>query len=90
VSQRVVFQPEHAGVIWAAGVRADCRNPTVIKADGVYYLYYTGTDEGGGIIGAAQASSPLGPWTDLGAIAPPFLGHSLKARQSSSRASPII
>ncbi len=33
-----------------------------------YYLYYTAKDTGGGIVGAAVASSPFGPWTDLGAV----------------------
>jgi predicted GH43/DUF377 family glycosyl hydrolase len=70
----MIFQPNHPGMVWQAGQWADCRDPTVIKVGDVVYLYYTGTDTTGGIIGLATASSPAGPWTDLGSIIPPIVG----------------
>ena len=72
--QKVVFQPNHIGMNWLNDQWADCRDPDVIKVGNLYYLYYTGSDIHGGIIGLATAPSPLGPWTDWGAIlsAPPL------------------
>ena len=64
----VVFQPDHTGMNWLNGQWANCRDPDVIKVGNLYFLYYTGSDISGGIIGMATASSPMGPWTDWGAI----------------------
>ena len=65
----VVFQPTHPGSVWEGfDSWSDCRDPLVIKVDDLYHLYYTGTDVDGGIVGVASAPSPLGPWTDQGAI----------------------
>lgn len=69
--QGMVFQPDHPDMVWQNGDWADCRDPMVIKIEGVYYLYYTGMDTGGGIIGIATANSLLGPWDDWGAVTPP-------------------
>lgn len=69
--QGVIFQPNHDSAIWEANEWADCRDPMVLLDGDVFYLYYTGRDAGAdgahGIVGIAQASSPEGPWTDLGA-----------------------
>ncbi len=72
----VVFQPAHAGMNWRSGQWADCRDPTVVKVGDQYFLYYTGSDVSGGIIGVATATSPMGPWTDWGVIlnSPPQSG----------------
>jgi beta-xylosidase len=67
----MVFQPEHPGMVWEAGQWADCRDPTVIKIDQLYYLYYAGRDVAGSIIGLATAPSPEGPWFDHGSILDP-------------------
>ena len=71
----VVFQPNHDGMIWGGfDTWSDCRDATVIQAGNLYYLYYTGLDYDAdlhtsvGIVGLANAPSPLGPWTDQGAI----------------------
>lgn len=67
--QGVVFQPTHAGSVWGGfDTWSDCRDPTVVKVGNLYFLYYTGLDNDGGIVGLATASSPLGPWADQGAI----------------------
>ena len=67
--QGVVFQPDHPGMIWGGfNTWSDCRDPTMVKIGSVYYLYYTGLDKKGGIVGVATASSLLGPWTDWGSI----------------------
>ncbi|MCB9136422.1 MAG: family 43 glycosylhydrolase [Anaerolineales bacterium] len=71
--QGMIFQPTHPGAGWTAGIWADCRDPHVIYADGQYYLFYTGTDIAGGIVGVASAPAPEGPWTDLGPVVPPVL-----------------
>lgn len=67
--QGMIFQPDHPDMVWG-GVNtwSDCRDPTMIKIDETYYLYYTGLDQAGGIIGMATASSPFGPWYDWGAV----------------------
>lgn len=62
------FQPDHPDMIWENNTWADCRDPMVLKDHDTYYLYYTGKDISGGIIGVAQATSPLGPWTDFGKV----------------------
>ena len=72
--QGMIFQPNHSGMIWVKDQWADCRDPMIIKYENQYYLYYTGSDTGGGIIGVATALSPTGPWTDLGSIIPPLPG----------------
>jgi predicted GH43/DUF377 family glycosyl hydrolase len=66
--QGMVFQPDHAGMIWENGHWADCRDPMVFKQGSTYYLYYTGFDVNGGIVGLATASSLRGPWVDQGAV----------------------
>jgi predicted GH43/DUF377 family glycosyl hydrolase len=67
--QGVMFQPTHPGSLWE-GFEAwsDCRDPTVIEENSRYFLYYTGLDTGGGIVGLATAPSPQGPWSDWGAV----------------------
>lgn len=69
--QGLVFQPDHPGMVWSDGAWADCRDPMVVEIAGVYHLYYTGRDQGGGIVGLATAPSAAGPWTDHGAVIPP-------------------
>jgi len=71
----MIFQPSHPKVIWSSTAWSDCRDPHVIFANGVYYLYYTGLDETGGIIGVASAPTAIGPWTDLGTVITPVPGH---------------
>lgn len=71
----MIFQPSHLGALWVPDAWADCRDPHVIFADGLYYLFYTGTDATGGIVGVASAPTPYGPWTDLGPVIPPTLDH---------------
>jgi len=67
--QGMVFQPNHSGMIWGGfNTWSDCRDPTVAKVNGIYYLYYTGLDQSGGIVGVATSISPVGPWTDWGAV----------------------
>lgn len=67
----MVFQPNHPGSKWKETGWADCRDPMMLKNNGVYYLYYVGADEEGGIVGVATAASPQGEWTDWGSIIPP-------------------
>ena len=71
VQENVVFEPDHPGMVWEDGMFADCRDPTVIKVENVYYLYYAGRDEAGSIIGLATAPTPSGPWFDWGTIVAP-------------------
>jgi len=73
--QGEAFRPNHAGEFWPAGSEAWCRDPMVLKDGDLYYLYYVGRDEGGGIIGAGVASSLAGPWKDLGAVVPVLDGQ---------------
>ena len=63
----MIFQPDHVGMVYQVGEWADCRDATIFKLGNTYYMYYTGLDTNGGIIGVATASSPLGPWYDWGA-----------------------
>jgi predicted GH43/DUF377 family glycosyl hydrolase len=66
--QGMIFQPEHANMIWPGwGMWSDARDPMIIKLQSRYYLYYTGLDTRGGIVGVATAASLRGPWQDLGA-----------------------
>jgi hypothetical protein len=73
--QGMIFQPNHAGTTWQAGKWANCRDPSVIKANGQYFLSYSASDQDGGIIGMATSDSPAGPWEDTGAILPPIPGN---------------
>jgi len=79
IEQGLIFQPNHPNMIWTVGQWADNRDPHVIKVGQLYYLYYTGTDADGGIIGLATADSPLGPWIDLGSVVTPQAGNSLES-----------
>lgn len=65
--QGMIFQPNHAGAVWKSGRWADCRDASVFKFHQVYYMYYTGRDVTGSIIGWATSVSPVGPWHDWGA-----------------------
>jgi hypothetical protein len=65
--QGMVFQPSHAGMLWKAGSWADCRDATVQKIGDIYFMFYTGRDESGPIIGWATSFAPAGPWHDWGA-----------------------
>ena len=67
----MVYAGEHA---WS-----DNRDPMVFKYEGDYYLFYTGLDVDGGIVGVAKASSLSGTWEDLGAILPPEPGAMLES-----------
>jgi beta-xylosidase len=69
-TQEMVFQPNHPGTLWTAGAWADCRDPTLFKEGDLYYLYYSGHDQDGAIIGVATAPTPAGPWSDQGSIMP--------------------
>jgi hypothetical protein len=64
----MIFQPYHLGTSWKAGRWADCRDATVLKVGDNYYMYYTGRDSTGPIIGLAVSISPSGPWYDWGKI----------------------
>ena len=64
----LMLQPAHASMLWQNGQWADCRDPMVIKVGDNYFLYYTGLDQMGGIVGVATSSSITGPWYDWGAI----------------------
>ena len=66
----MVFQPNHAGMVWQPGEWADCRDPMVVKEGDLYYLFYSGQDVEGGIIGYATATSLAGPWKDWGKVMP--------------------
>lgn len=66
------FHPNHEDMVWSEDGWADCRDPMVIKEDGTYYLYYTGLDTTGGIIGyATAANSILEEWEDHGRMTDP-------------------
>jgi beta-xylosidase len=75
VVEDMVFQPNHPGSIWDETGWADCRDPMLMKQGEIYYLYYTGVDEQGGIVGVATAPSPTGKWTDWGNVIPPKPGY---------------
>ena len=67
--QGAVFQPNHEGMVYAGPEAwSDCRDPMILKHNGQYYLYYTGRDLSGGIVGVAKATTLEGPWEDLGAV----------------------
>jgi len=66
--QGVVFRPHHPDALYSGPTTwSDCRDPMVLAYNGRYYLYYTGADRSGPIIGVAMADNPAGPWYDLGA-----------------------
>lgn len=75
----MIFQPSHSGAVWKDNHSADCRDPFVLKLGEVYYLYYTGRDKKGGIIGLASAPTPVGPWTDLGGVVAPVEDEMLES-----------
>jgi hypothetical protein len=77
--QGFIFKPHHPGMLWVDGQWADCRDPTVIKVNGLYYLYYTGEDTSGGIVGLATAAELSGPWIDWGAVLPAVPGAALES-----------
>lgn len=65
----IVFQPQHEGMVYPwPHAWADARDPMVLKYEDTYYMYYTGQDKTGGIVGLASASNLQGPWSDQGAI----------------------
>lgn len=69
VKQGVVFRPNHPGMVYAGAEHwSDARDPMVLKYNQRYYLYYTGRDVTGGIVGVAMADALVGPWHDLGAV----------------------
>lgn len=73
----MVFQPSHIGMVWEAGNWADGRDPMIIKFANTYYLYYTGLDIDGGIVGMATATSPFGPWVDWGTVITPLSNNAM-------------
>lgn len=77
--QGLMFQPSHPGAVWSPDSWSDNRDPQVVKRGGTYYLIYTGRDTAGGIVGIASASSPFGPWTDLGATLGPIKNRTLES-----------
>lgn len=64
------FRPSHPGHVWPADAWADCRDPMVYfnEPDRTWYMFYSGSDVTGGIVGVATAPDILGPWEDRGAI----------------------
>ena len=75
----MVFTPSHAGTIWQEGDWADCRDPMLLKIGNAYYLYYTGADIAGGIIGLAIGATPAGPWYDFGPVVKAEPGQMLES-----------
>lgn len=64
-----VFRPDHHDTVYGGAERwSDNRDPMVLKYNNRYYMYYTSSQEGGGIVGLAVANDLMGPWQDLGAI----------------------
>ena len=69
IKQGVVFRPQHAGMVYAGPESwSDARDPMMLRYNGRYYMYYTGRDLSGGIVGVAVADQLMGPWRDLGAV----------------------
>jgi len=77
--QEMVFQPDHLGMVWEEGGWADCRDPAVVKIEDIYYLFYTGRDTEGAIIGLATAANPAGFWEDQGRILDPEINVMLES-----------
>ena len=68
VKAGVVFQPSHPSMIYPGPTAwSDARDPMVLFYNNRYFLYYTGTDTSGGIVGVAVADAITGPWQDVGA-----------------------
>ncbi|MEI7643155.1 MAG: family 43 glycosylhydrolase [Chloroflexales bacterium] len=66
--QGVVFRPHHPDAFYPGPTAwSDCRDPMVLVYNNRYYLFYTGANNNGPIIGVAMAENPVGPWYDLGA-----------------------
>jgi beta-xylosidase len=69
VKQGEIFRPDHPGMVYSGPESwSDARDPMVLPYNGRFYLFYTGRDVDGGIVGVAMADSLMGPWRDLGAI----------------------
>jgi len=67
--QGVVFRPNHEGMVYPGPESwSDARDPMVLRYNNRYFLYYTGQDKTGGIVGVALAETLSGPWRDLGAV----------------------
>lgn len=67
--QGVVFRPNHAGMVYPGPASpSDARDPMLYRYGERYFLYYTGRDVSGGIVGVAMADQLTGPWQDLGAV----------------------
>ena len=67
--QGVIFRPDHPDAVYPGPASwSDCRDPMVLTYNGHYYLYYTGVNRSGPIVGVAEAAQPAGPWRDLGAV----------------------
>jgi beta-xylosidase len=65
----VIFRPNHPNMVYAGSDRwSDARDPMVLKHNEIYYLYYSGLDTTGGIVGVASSSNLLGNWKDWGAV----------------------
>ncbi|WP_129671313.1 family 43 glycosylhydrolase [Candidatus Chloroploca sp. Khr17] len=65
----VIFTPHHPEAFYPGpDYWSDCRDPMVLFYQGRYYLYYTGVNTQGPIVGLAFAEHPEGPWHDLGAV----------------------
>jgi len=65
----VIFQPDHKGMVWGGFSQwSNCRDPTVVRVGDLYYMYYTGLDTAGGIVGLATAPTLYGPWRDWGSV----------------------
>jgi len=65
----VVFRPNHTNMVYAGAHKwSDNRDPMILKQQGQYYLYYTGKDTSGGVVGVATSASITGTWQDWGAV----------------------
>lgn len=65
----LVFQPHHEDVVYDGSEPwSDGRDPMVLRYNDRYFLYYTGRDQHGGIVGVAIADDLMGPWRDLGPV----------------------
>jgi len=73
----MIFQPDHEGMVWVEGQWADCRDPSVLMAGNTYFMYYTGVDADGGIVGMATSPAPYGPWRDWGSTILPLPDQAL-------------
>ncbi len=62
----MVFQPDHPDMVWQDNAWADCRDPMVIEQGNIFYMFYTGRDRDGRIVGFATSDSLAGKWVDYG------------------------